>query len=303
MIAFSNEIKNPHKTIPLSILLAILLCFGVYLLLQVGFIGGLPTDLLANGWKNLKFNAPIVQLVSLMGIGILTPLIYFGAAIDPSGAAVTFTGAATNMSAAMAKNRQLPYYFSGINSQYGIPKRALLLNATLAIIFLFLFRSWGEMAEILSLFHVVSYLPIPIALYVFRDTIKHNRYFFHLPFARIIAAFLFMFFTYLFTMASFKIAAALVLMLAIFQSIFVALNTKTISDFLHAIKQFYLLLIYFAVILLLVLISQNNKNLIDEYLFNLLVIGFGLASFFLLSKTATGDAEIINAAVNIYKTL
>jgi len=301
IVAFSSDIKNPGKVIPISLLLAIMLCFSIYLLLQIGFIGGLPTELLAQGWKNLEFNAPIVQLVAIMGIGFLIPVIYFGATIAPSGTALTFTGAATNMSTAMAKNQQLPSYFSKIHPIYKTPRRALLLNAALAIIFLFLFRSWGEMAEILSLFHVVSYLPIPIALYVFRNTIRRHRYYFHLPLGRTIAISLFVFFTYLFTMANFRIATELVIMLAIFQIIFITLNVKTTNNLFRAIKQCWILVIYFITILFFVWISPNNKNFLNKHIFDLLVLSFGTLSFLVLSKTETGDVEIINAAVNIYK--
>lgn len=300
IISFSSEINNPKKVIPLSMLLAIALCSGVYLLLQIAFIGGLPSDLLAQGWKNLEFSAPMIQLVGLIGVGTLAPLIYFGATIAPSGAAVAFTGSATNMSTAMANNHQLPQYFGVVNPLYGISRRALLLNTGLAIMFLFLFRSWGEIAQVLSLFHLISYMPIPIALYVFRDALKHEKYSFFLPWGRVIAALLFVFFTYLFTTADLKTAADLMLMLALFQAIFIALNVKSIADFFSAIKQCRWLMLYFITLLIFVWLSPNNKHLLNESLFNALVLGFGVAFFFILSKTETGDAEIMDAAVNIY---
>lgn len=300
-ISFSSEISNPKKVIPLSMLLAIILCAGVYLLLQIAFIGGLPSELLTNGWKSLEFSAPMVQLVGIIGVGTLVPLIYFGATIAPSGAAVAFTGSATNMSTAMANNQQLPRYFGVVNPIYGISRRALLFNTGLAIIFLFLFKSWSEIAQVLSLFHLISYLPIPIALCVFRGVVKHEKYSFFLPWGRVIAALLFVFFTYLFAMASLKTATDLMLMLAIFQAIFIALQVKSFKGFFSAIKQCFWLLLYFSIMLVFVWISPNNNHLFSESLFNVLVIGFGVVFFFILSKTETGDVAIMDAAVNIYK--
>jgi amino acid transporter len=287
IISFSSEIKNPKKTIPLSMLLAIILCSGVYLLLQIAFIGGLPSELLTFGWKNLEFSAPMIQLVGLIGIGTLAPLLYFGATIAPSGTAIAFTGSAANMSTAMANNQQLPRYFSTINPIYGISRRSLLLNTGIAIMFLFLFRSWGEMAEILSLFHLISYLPIPIALYVFRAAIKREQYGFFLPWGRIIAALLFVFFTYLFTMSSLKATTNLMLMLAIFQIVFIALQVKSVKDLFNAVKQFDWLLLYFILLWFFVWLSPNNQHLLNEYWFNGLVILFGVIFFFLLTRYGT----------------
>lgn len=301
VISFSSEIKKPQRTIPLSIILAISISFVVYLLLQIGFIGAMPLELLEKGWNNLEFHAPIVQLVSLMGIGFLAPVIYFGATIAPSGTAISFTGAATNMSTAMARNQQLPGYFSYLDKTHNVPKRALMLNVILAIAFLVIFRSWKEMAEILSLFHLVSYLPIPIALFVFRDSIKYNRYSFHIPFGKIVAGMLFVFLTYLFTMANFTVATRLMTMLAIFQGIFIALNTKSKKNFISAIKQCYALLIYFVAVLFFIWISPNNQDLIDENLYTFIVLAFGTGAFFLLSKIETGDVDLINSTVNIYE--
>lgn len=287
IISFSSEVKNPKRIIPLSMLLAIILCTCVYLLLQIAFIGGVPSELLVSGWKTLEFSAPMVQLVGLIGIGTLAPLIYFGATIAPSSAAIAFTGSATNMATAMANSNQLPQYFGIINAKYSISRRSLLLNIGLAISFLFLFRSWARMAEVLSLFHLISYLPVPIALCVFRNTIKREQYDFFLPGGKIIAALLFIFFTYLFTTVSLTTGIEIMLMLAIFQIVFIALSAKSLKEIFIAIKQCYWLLLYFIVMLMLIWISPSNKNLFDETLFDILVISFSMLSFWILCKSGS----------------
>lgn len=285
IISFSSEVKNPKITIPLSMLLAILLCTGVYLLLQIAFIGAIPSQLLTNGWRTLAFSAPMVQLIGLIGVGSLTPLIYLGATLAPSSAAIAFTGSATNMSTAMANNKQLPSYFGVINPQYGISRRSLLLNIGLAISFLLLFRSWTKMAEVLSLFHVISYLPVPIALCVFRKTIRRDQYDFFLPGGKLIATILFVFFTYLFTTVSLITGIEIMLMLAIFQAIFIALSVNSTKESITAIKQCHWLLLYFAVMLALIWIAPQNHNLLPEAWFDILVISSGAGFFILLSKT------------------
>jgi amino acid transporter len=233
----------------------------------------------------------MVQLVGLIGVGALAPLLYFGATIAPSGTAIAFIGSAANMSNAMANNQQLPKYFGAINPLYGISRRSLLLNTGIAILFLFLFRSWGEMAEILSLFHLISYLPIPIALYVFREVVKSEQYDFFLPWGKIIAALLFVFFTYLFALSNLKVSTDLMLMLALFQIIFIALQVRSIENFFSALKQFFWLLLYFIILWFFILVSPNNKYLLNEYLFTALTILFGIVFFFLLTRYGTRSSK------------
>ena len=78
VISFSSEIRNPRLTIPLSLMFCILFCLGVYLLLQVAFIGAMPADQLQHGWSAISMDAPIVNLAGLIGLMVLAPIIYLG---------------------------------------------------------------------------------------------------------------------------------------------------------------------------------------------------------------------------------
>ena len=55
-VAFASEIKNPRRNVPLSIIISVLLVMGVYMLLQLAFMGAVPHDMLANGWASLNFH-------------------------------------------------------------------------------------------------------------------------------------------------------------------------------------------------------------------------------------------------------
>ena len=81
VISFSSEVKKPHINIPLSITIAIIVALAVYLLLQITFIGSMPASLVKQGWSHLQLNAPMVQLSGMLGLGLLTSIIYFGATI------------------------------------------------------------------------------------------------------------------------------------------------------------------------------------------------------------------------------
>lgn len=302
VISFANEIKNPNRTIPLSIALALIFCLAIYLLLQLAFVGSMPTNLVNKGWQHLSFVAPLVELPILLGLGYLSTVLYFGATLSPCGSGVAFTGTATRMFSAMARYQQMPKYFDLIHPKYGISRRALIFNILLSILFLFMFRSWAEMAVILGLLHVLSYLPIPLALVIFRNKLKHHgKHPILIPFGKPIAWFVFVVFTCLFVTAGFKPVLDLFLMFTVFQIVFVALNIKSMKAFKEMIRQSGLLFLYFLGLLVLVWLAPHNHHVLTEPQFVISSIIFGTVFFIVLCFTERNDQELLDASVNLYR--
>jgi amino acid transporter len=302
VISFANEIDNPTRNIPLSVGLALLFCFIVYVLLQVSFIGGVPPkDILAHGWQQLNYVAPMVQLPLMLGLGFLTTVIYFGAMMAPGGSGVAFTGTATRMFTAMSRYQQMPKFFSLVHPVYGISRRSLLFNVGFAVLFLLLFPSWGQLAEVLGLFHVLSYLPIPLALVIFRNKLQETKHPFFIPFGKPIALFVFVIFTCLFATANFTSVKYLFILLIIFQAIFMAMNIRKVSDFLEIIKQSGWLILFFLGLFLLVWMAPQNAHILSTLWFVISLVIFSVVSFYVLSYSARNDAAVIDASVNIYR--
>lgn len=302
IISFCSEVKKPNRTIPLSVVIAILFCTLIYIFLQIAFIGAIPSNLLQNGWSQLQFSAPIVQLLGLMGLGILSTVIYFGATISPSGTAIAYTGSASRMFTAMARNEQMPKYFGFLNDVYRVPRRSLVLNTILAILFLVLFRSWSSLAQVLSILHVISYLPIPIAIWVFRERISRDKYPFRIPLGKTISLLIFIFFTYLFTLADLKIATEVMIFFAFFMLVFIFINTRSVGDFLTILNQIWPMAFYFVCLLLLVVVSPDHSSLLSEKQFLAVVTLASVISFIFLT-TAKKDAVTAvesDPAVNMY---
>src|SRR5690606_14682431 len=115
------------------------------------------------------FDAPMVNLAAALGLGFFSTIIYLGAATAPLGTAMTFVGTPTRMFTAMSREKQVPSYFDNVHPKYGISRRSLIANIIFALIFIFAFKSWALLAQILTIFHVFSYLPIVIALVIFRN--------------------------------------------------------------------------------------------------------------------------------------
>ena len=295
IVSFASEIKKPEKTIPLSLMISIIFCLAVYLLLQVAFIGGIPSNMLLGGWNQLQFSAPMIEISVLLGLSVFTSIIYFGATIAPSGTGIAFTGTATRMFTAMSRNEQMPKFFDKVHPVYNVSRRSLLTNISLSVLFLIIFRSWSQLAEFLSLFHVISYLPIPIALCVFRETISTRQYPFRLWGGRAISLFLFIVFTYLFTLGHIKTISEVILLFAIFQVLFIALNVRSLAELTLAVKQCFSIVLYFSGLWILSMISPSHASYMSEMVFVPIVIVFSVVSFYGLIKYKPSNTELTDA--------
>lgn len=301
VIAFAGEIKRPSRTIPLSIVIAIILCLSVYAFLQIAFIGGIPQNLLENGWEGIEFNAPVLELMGLVGLGSSFAFIaYLGATLSPIGCGMAFTGTASRMFTAMAHNEQMPEFFSKLHPVYGISRSSLLANTVLAVMFLLIFRSWSNLAQLLSLLHIVSYLPVPIAVWVLRGKISNEKYPFRLPYGKLISVLIFIFFTYLFTLSTFSIVGNLMILFAVFLGIFIIVTIRSVREIPKLIEKMWSLLLYFLLLTLLTAFSTSNSDLFNEGQFFALSCIVSILCFFCLLKTSRNDVEIIESTVSIY---
>ncbi|KAE9708458.1 amino acid permease, partial [Escherichia coli] len=69
IISVASEVKRPQFTIPFALILSVVLATIIYVVLQVAFLGAVPTDMLANGWSGLsdKFPLPYRDIAMLLG--------------------------------------------------------------------------------------------------------------------------------------------------------------------------------------------------------------------------------------------
>ncbi|OAJ34946.1 APC family permease [Piscirickettsia salmonis] len=296
IISFSSEISNPKRNIPLSLVLSIVICLVIYLLLQVSFIGALPPSMLKNGWHQLDFQAPMVQLAGLLGLHMIMLILYVDAMVSPLGTALAYTGSSTRMLTAMSREKQVPRFFDHVHPHYGVSRRSLIFNIALAIVFLFSFRSWSSLAQILSLFHILSFMTVPLALVVFRKTVAPKEFTFKIIGGRLIAALLFIVFSYLFTIGHFSIVFELILLITIFQAVFIALQSSSLQSAGCAIKKCGLLFLYFYALTILCWFSPGHHKLqISEGNFFILTAIVAALFFFALTRTKADAKHEITA--------
>jgi APA family basic amino acid/polyamine antiporter len=113
-----EEVRDPGRTIPRAILVALLIAVIVYLV--VGFaalLGAGPERLAAS-------TAPLAEAVQAAGAGRLTVFVGAGAAVASLGALLALLAGLGRTGLAMARNRDLPPWLASVHPRYRVPHHA-----------------------------------------------------------------------------------------------------------------------------------------------------------------------------------
>jgi amino acid transporter len=169
---FSGEARDPHRTIPASVLTGIGLSVLMYLGLQLAFLYAVPDRLLGHGWQGVNFDSPFGQLALLLNLQWLASLLYADAVISPGGSAYVGVAIDARHTYALAKNGLLPRFVMQVNQRFGIPNRALALNLAVIVVFLLPFGGWQNIVSVMGDMYLLIYASSAVAASVFR---VHSR--------------------------------------------------------------------------------------------------------------------------------
>ncbi|WP_411801556.1 APC family permease [Bacillus glycinifermentans] len=169
-VNMAGEAKTPGRSIPIAVIGSILVATVIYVLLQVAFIGSVNPSMIVNGWSHLNFNSPFADLAIALNINWLVLVLYADAFVSPSGTGITYTATTSRMIYGMEKNKYLPSILGKLHPIYGVPRQAMIFNLIVSFIFLFLFRGWGTLAEVISVAILISYVTGPVTVMTLRRT-------------------------------------------------------------------------------------------------------------------------------------
>lgn len=170
-VNLAGEARNPGRSVPFGVLGSIALATGVYVLLQVGFLGAVDPALIAeHGWAGLEYASPFAQLAIAVNLNWLALLLYADAFVSPSGTGITYTATTARMIYAMERNGTLPKVLGRIHPTFGVPRPAMWLNLAVSFVFLFFFRGWTALAAVISVATIISYLTGPVSVMTLRRT-------------------------------------------------------------------------------------------------------------------------------------
>lgn len=188
-IDMAGEAKNPQVTIPLALGLSVIICFLVYGLIQLSFVGAVSEGQLANGWAQLEATSrlgPLGALATALGILWMVSLLNAAAVISPMGGALVSVGSNGRLALAMANNGVFPKTIAALNAS-GVPLNALVLNYVVALVML-VTMPFTEIVALNGAAIVLSFISGPIAVAALRRLAPDYPRTFRLRFATFFAA-------------------------------------------------------------------------------------------------------------------
>lgn len=123
-----EEVREPERTIPRAVPLALGAVLVVYAVVGVTAFAVAPAEALADT------GAPLRVVVELGGLDSLAPIVRIGAGIASLGVLLNLIPGISRVTLAMARNRELPGWFAHIDGARSLPLRAELTVAVVVIV-------------------------------------------------------------------------------------------------------------------------------------------------------------------------
>lgn len=124
-----EEVRDPSRTIPRAIPLALTIALAVYALVAVAALGVLGPGRLA------QTAAPLVETARAAGTGWLVPVVQIGAVVAAVGSLLALILGVSRTTLAMARDRHLPHALAAVHPRFGVPHRAeLMIGVVVAIL-------------------------------------------------------------------------------------------------------------------------------------------------------------------------
>lgn len=186
-IDLAGEAKNPQVNLPLSLMFAIAISLGLYLLLQLAFLGALPADMLSGGWSKVHFTAnlgPLAGVAMAVGMVWLSAVVFAGAIVGPFGGALVAVGSNARLLYGMARNKTMPRFLDRL-SDSGVPLVALLVNFAVGAAMLLI--PFETLVALNGAAITLSFAAGPIAIHAFRRELPDRPRVFRAPFAPALA--------------------------------------------------------------------------------------------------------------------
>ncbi|MFU8875742.1 APC family permease [Micromonospora sp. SL4-19] len=126
-----EEVRDPRRTIPRAIVLALVITMVVYLAVAVSLLLVLGPDRLAHA------TAPLATAVQTAGWSWASPIVRIGAAAAALGSLLALIAGVGRTSLAMARERDLPSWLAAVHPRFRVPHHAeIALAAVVGVLVL-----------------------------------------------------------------------------------------------------------------------------------------------------------------------
>jgi amino acid transporter len=249
-VNLAGEARNPARSIPFAVLGSIGIATVVYVILQLAYLGSVPSEMLAKaGWNGIDFRSPFAELALIVNLHWLAILLYADAFVSPSGTGITYTASTARMIYGMQRNGTLPSVLGRLNPVYGVPRPAMWLNLAVSFLFLFFFRGWGTLAAVISVATIISYMTGPVSAMTLRRTAEKMHRPLRLAGLPVLAALAFIFATELLYWARWPLTGEIILLMVVALPVYLFYQAKSgWPDFARQLRAAWWLVVYLPVV-------------------------------------------------------
>lgn len=188
-IDYSEEVKNPGKSIPLAVVLSIVISGVIYALLAFVFVGAANFGLFGvNHWSDfLSFGSPYASEALVLAIPAIVIVAIIVALIATFKDGIIYYGGAARVGQILGKEDKYFPKVMGHVSHRGVPTYSVVLVLIVSLVLVALGRSLATIIGLMVDAFLISYAPGAISLAVFRKTAPDIKRPYRLPAASIIA--------------------------------------------------------------------------------------------------------------------
>lgn len=120
-----EEVRDPQRTIPRAIPLALIIVIAIYAIVGVAALAAAGPGGLAGA------TAPLAEALHAAGSGTWSPIVRIGGAVASLGTLLALIAGVGRTSLAMARNRDLPTWLAGVHPRYRVPHHAEIAVAVI----------------------------------------------------------------------------------------------------------------------------------------------------------------------------
>jgi len=167
LATLGEEVRDPKRTIPRAITLALAIAVGLYLLVGVAALAAAGPEALAASSR------PLATAVDAVGAAWALPVVRLGAAVASLGALLALIAGIGRTTLAMARNADLPRWLSSVHPSYRVPDHATLAVAGAVSVLVLTTDLRGAIG--FSSFGVLIYYAVANAS-AYMQTAEHRRW-------------------------------------------------------------------------------------------------------------------------------
>ena len=120
-----EEVREPARTIPRAILIALFVAVGIYLVIGLSLLLAVGPDRIAAS------SAPLATAVDVAGAAWAQPVVRVGAALASLGALLALIAGIGRTTLAMARNSDLPRWLAAVHPRFQVPHHAEIALAAI----------------------------------------------------------------------------------------------------------------------------------------------------------------------------